>query len=202
MLTAILLTSSCMKEYSCENCKGNQLPKAIAGPDQTILLPKDSIVLNGQASHDPDGSITSFRWIKLSGPQSSNITKPDSSISTVKTLVAGIYNFELTVTDNGGLTSKDTMMVVVDQITSTNHPPVANAGTDQVIILPTNAYNLDGTASFDPDNNITVYLWTKIAGPAAFTLTNANIALTYVTNLVQGIYLFELKVIDAGGLSR
>ena len=59
---------------------------------------------------------------------------------------------------------------------------------------------LDGSASTDPNNNISSYLWTKISGPSSFTIANANSVQTQVTNLVEGVYQFELKVTDAGGL--
>ena len=67
----------------------------------------------------------------------------------------------------------------------TNRPPVANAGADQVITLPTNSVNLNGSAT-DPDNNITSYQWTKISGPSSFTIANPNAVQTQVTNLVEG----------------
>ena len=79
-------------------------------------------------------------------------------------------------------------------------PPVANAGFDQTITLPTNTVALDGSASTDPNNDITSYLWTKISGPSSFTIANANAAQTQVTNLIEGVYEFELKVTDARGL--
>ncbi|MEP7110178.1 MAG: hypothetical protein ABI760_19435 [Ferruginibacter sp.] len=82
----------------------------------------------------------------------------------------------------------------------TNRHPVANAGNDTTIILPGNTINLSGSLSFDPDNNITGYLWTKISGPSSFNITDANVVQTPVINLVQGVYLFELKVTDAAAL--
>ena len=82
----------------------------------------------------------------------------------------------------------------------TNRPPVANAGGDQVITLPSNTVNLNGSASTDPDNNITNYQWTKISGPSSFTIASSNSVQTQVTNLVAGVYLFELKVTDQFGL--
>jgi K319L-like, PKD domain/WD40-like Beta Propeller Repeat len=82
----------------------------------------------------------------------------------------------------------------------TNRPPVANAGADQVITLPSNSVNLNGSASTDPNNNISSYLWTKISGPSSFNIADANAVQTQVTNLVEGVYQFELKVTDAGGL--
>jgi hypothetical protein len=81
-----------------------------------------------------------------------------------------------------------------------NYPPVACAGADRTITLPTDTVTLDGSCSTDPDNNISSYLWTKIAGPASVTIGNANAAITQVTNLTEGVYRFELKVTDAGGL--
>ena len=84
--------------------------------------------------------------------------------------------------------------------TGKNLPPVAHAGSDQTIILTTNTAALNGSASTDPNNNITGYLWTKVSGPSSFNIINANAVQTQVTNLVQGIYQFELKVTDARGL--
>jgi hypothetical protein len=206
LLVGVLTFISCKKEYSCENCGGNpsgstnKPPVANAGPDQVIILPTDSVSLDGRSSSDPDGSISSYLWTKISGPGSFNIIKPSDSTTKVKTLVTGIYQFELKVTDNGGLSTKDTMRVIVSVSGQPNRPPVANAGVDQTIILPNNTITLNGSGSTDLDNNITSYAWTKISGPSSFTISNATSMQTPVTNLVQGVYQFELKVKDAGAL--
>ena len=196
------LIFSCKKETSCEGCaiKNNKPPITNAGPDQVITLPADSVLLDGRQSSDPDGMISEWLWTKISGPASFNIIKPTDSLTKLKTLVAGTYQFELKVTDNGGLSAKDTMRIIVDSVITTNHPPIANAGADQTITLPTNTINLDGIGSTDPDNNIGSYAWTKISGPSSFNITSSNAVQTQVTNLVQGVYQFELKVADAGGL--
>lgn len=49
-----------------------------------------------------------------------------------------------------------------------NKPPIANAGPDRLIILPTDSVLMDGSRSSDPDGSISSYLWTKISGPASF----------------------------------
>ena len=197
-----VLVISCKKETSCESCatKNNKPPIAIAGPDQVITLPADSVSLYGRSSNDPDGDISSYFWTKISGPASFNINKQSDSITNVKALVAGTYLFELKVTDNGGLSAKDTMSVIVDPILTTNHPPIANAGADQTITLPTNTINIDGSASNDPENNIASYLWTRISGPSSFNIANAGAIQTQIINLIGGVYQLELKVTDAGGL--
>ena len=51
----------------------------------------------------------------------------------MRDLTTGTYQFELHVKDNGGLSAKDTMQLIVDAVTKANHPPVANAGPDQTI---------------------------------------------------------------------
>jgi len=204
LLVGLLIDLSCKKETSCEGCadnKNNKPPISVAGPDQVITLPTDSVSLDGSASGDPDGMISGWLWTKISGPASFNIIKSTDSTTKAKALVTGAYLFELKVTDNGGLFTKDTVQVIVNDPTQPNRSPMANAGPDQAITLPVNTTTLDGNGSTDPDNNITSYTWVKISGPSSFNIANANVVQTQVTNLVQGIYQFELKVTDAGGLS-
>ncbi|HET9277312.1 MAG TPA: hypothetical protein VFN95_03980 [Flavitalea sp.] len=192
---------SCKKEYSCEDCfEKNKPPIAIAGPDLVITLPTDSASLDGRSSSDPDGSITDYKWTKISGPASFTINNVASALTSAKNLTVGSYLFELTIIDNGGLSATDTMRVIVDAMTTTNHPPIANAGTDQTITLPTNSVIVNGSGSTDPDNNITTYEWTKVSGPPSFSINSGSAVQTQVINLVEGFYKFELKVIDADGL--
>lgn len=200
LLIVLFIFPSCQKELSCEICILNQPPAANAGADEIIMLPKDSVVLNGSASTDPDGVITSYKWTKISGPVSSDIIEDDSSKTLVKTLMTGVYKFELTVTDNGGLSAKDTVQVTEEGVAQSNQPPTACAGADTIITLPDNTATLNGSCSSDPDNNITSYLWTKVAGPSSLTIANANAVTTQVSGLTEGTYKFELKVTDAGGL--
>ena len=82
-----------------------------------------------------------------------------------------------------------------------NQPPVANAGNAITITLPTSSTTLNGGASTDADGTIASYAWTKIDGPAQFTIANAAAASTSVSNLVQGVYTFQLTVTDNGGAS-
>jgi hypothetical protein len=63
LLTGILFFLSCKKQTSCEGCRdGNKSPIAIAGPDQVITLPADSVSLDGSTSSDPDGTISDWQW--------------------------------------------------------------------------------------------------------------------------------------------
>src|SRR4030095_9540900 len=162
LLTGTLVYISCKKEYSCENCREtNRAPVADAGRDTMIVLPVDSTNLDGSASSDPDGTISSFEWTKISGPVSLTINNASAAKSVVKNLATGTYQFELKVTDNGALCAKDTVQIIVNAPSQPTQPPIGKAGADQTIILPANAVNLDGRGSTDPDSNITGYAWTK-----------------------------------------
>ena len=131
--TVLMLIVSCKKEHSCEGCrenKNNKPPIAVAGPDQVITLPTDSVLLDGRSSSNPDGMISGYLWTKISGPASFNILKPSDSITKVKALLVGTYQFELKVTDNAGLSAKDTMSVFVNAQTATSNcdnRPIINA---------------------------------------------------------------------------
>src|SRR5215204_629670 len=94
----------------------NQAPTVNAGTDQTIVLPASSVTLTGTAS-DPDGSIASYSWSKVSGPAGGTITSPSSSSTTVTGLVQGSYTFRLTVTDNQGATGTSDVNVTVNPST-------------------------------------------------------------------------------------
>lgn len=91
----------------------NRPPVADAGPDQSTYLPKDSIVLDGRASLDPDGEIFKFQWSKVAGPSSYVFTDSVSAYTSVTQLVEGTYYFELTVTDKAGATAQDRLEVRV-----------------------------------------------------------------------------------------
>ncbi|MBI1782913.1 MAG: hypothetical protein HYR66_16340 [Sphingobacteriales bacterium] len=181
------------------NAAVNKAPFANAGADQTISLPTNSVSLNGSGT-DPDGTVTSYQWTKIAGPSQFTIGSPGTGVTTITNLAQGQYSFQLKVTDNGGLSGLDTVIVTVNGFLSVNKAPTANAGTDKTITLPANSVTLTGSGT-DPDGTIASYLWTKIAGPTQFTIGTATTASTAITNLVQGQYSFQLKVTDNGGLT-
>ncbi|GAA4733473.1 hypothetical protein GCM10023229_09440 [Flavisolibacter ginsenosidimutans] len=165
-----------------------------------ITLPLDSVLLDGSKSSDPDGKINAWQWTKLTGPASFTIASATAATTIVKNLKLGAYQFELTVIDDKGASARDTVMITVDSTATSNHPPVACAGADRTITLPTNAVTLDGSCSTDLDHDITSYSWTKLTGPSSFNITNAAAIQTQVTNLTEGTYQFELKVTDSKSL--
>ncbi|MGN6490615.1 MAG: PKD domain-containing protein [Agriterribacter sp.] len=82
----------------------------------------------------------------------------------------------------------------------TNKRLVAKAGKDTSITLPANSVTLTGKATVR-QGRIDSVRWSKVAGPATFTITSPTSYSTTVSGLVAGTYQFELKVAHSDGLT-
>ncbi len=80
-----------------------------------------------------------------------------------------------------------------------NLAPVARAGSDKTITLPTNSITLDGGASTDADGIIKKFLWTMVSGPTLGSLTTAATVSATASGLSEGAYVFRLTVTDNNG---
>ena len=76
-----------------------------------------------------------------------------------------------------------------------NVGPVANAGLDQKIYLPTNNAAFAGSAT-DFDGEVVGYHWEQTSGPSQADLYGTNTATLVVSNLVMGSYAFRLTATD------
>ncbi len=183
----------------------NKAPVSNAGTDQSITLPISTAVLNGSASSDPDGTISSYAWSQVSGPSQVNYSAANAVSTIVGNLVQGVYKFQLTVTDNAGATASSTVNVTVNPAVTapvSTTPPVANPTGDQTITLPTNSVSIDGGGSYGRGGNtITAYAWSQDSGPSQATFSGTTASKITVSNLVQGTYRFRLTVTDNAGLT-
>jgi len=91
------------------------------------------------------------------------------------------------------------MLTEIGSGSTTNTPPVVNAGADQSITLPVSSVQLSATAT--DKGVIASYVWTKTAGPAQFTFSSTSVASPTVSNLVAGTYTFRLTATDDQGAS-
>jgi hypothetical protein len=159
-----------------------QLPAANAGVDQSVT--EGAVVaLDGSAS---TGQNPTFSWVQLAGPTvqlgDSTLAKPSF---TAPELPGGfgsqVLTFQLTVT-SGAQSSSDAVDVTVRNV---NHAPLAEAGADQTVAEGRPA-TLDGSASFDPDDDTLAYQWIQTGGPMV-ELAGANTARpTFTTPLLPG----------------
>jgi hypothetical protein len=175
-------------------------PTAEAGANQTITLPTNSVTIDAGGSTPSSGtSISSYKWTKTSGPSYGTITSATSAKTTVTSLVAGTYVFQVLVTDSKGKTDTDVVSVTVNAATTTVLK--ANAGADQTITLPSRTVTLNGTQSTAASGySIKSYKWSKVSGPTySGDISNSTASTTSITELVPGTYVFRLTITDNAG---
>lgn len=91
----------------------NEPPIANAGANQSLPAGTTSTTVTS-LSTDPDGSITAYLWEVISG--SASLVNDTSAVCNVNSLGDNsTRTLQLTVTDNNGATSTDTVVIAVDE---------------------------------------------------------------------------------------
>ncbi|MCP4089900.1 MAG: hypothetical protein GY746_08910, partial [Gammaproteobacteria bacterium] len=138
----------------------NQAPTATA-PVDFSNIEEIQVTLDGSSSQDTDGSIASYSWAQTAGTPSVTLTNASTAIATFTSPAVNSdtpLTFQLTVTDNQGLTATDSVVVTI----TPDQPPVAVA-PDDFEAVETTTVSLDGTGSSD-DLAIASYLWEQTGG--------------------------------------
>jgi len=173
----------------------NHTPTANAGTAININFGQTA-QLNGSAS-DPDGDPMTYAWTIVSAPAGSVAVLSNSTIlnPTFTPDEQGSYLFALVATDNSGLSSAPSTVAV----STNNHQPVANAG-DDVIMEANTSVVLDGSASYDPDDDTITYTWRVITAPMGSggdsTIYDVHIAKPSFSPDIRGDYVIGLIVND------
>jgi hypothetical protein len=179
-------------------------PTAVATANPTsIVLPVDSVDLIGTGSFDPNngGFISSYSWTKVSGRGGDIIRNPTSGTTYVVFDSVGTYVYQLIVKNNNNLTASTTVTVIVNQ---TLKNPVAVINANNIINLPLNIVQLNGTASRDSNQNssIIVYNWQLISWPTGSPaiISNASQSIAQLGIVIPGTYVVSLTVTDTNNL--
>src|SRR5204862_3007536 len=93
---------------------GNKPPVANAGYDETVQ-PHSYVVLNGLGSYDPDGKIVKYQWTQIGGTPAYMYGGSLPFMYFIAPAKEGPMTFRLTVTDNKGATSSDTVTITVSK---------------------------------------------------------------------------------------
>ena len=181
---------------------GNNGPTANAGPDQAVDE-GDMTTLTCTGS-DPDGDPISYNWVQVSG-SAVEIVGP-TNISTLTFVAPGVVEnrvteFDCTVSD-GELSSSDSVMITINNVL--NLDIVADAGDDR-IVNEDKTITLDGSRSYDPENQPLNYSWIQLDGETV-TINNSNsVTTTFTSPMVENgeikVLTFELTVFDNNGRS-
>jgi len=175
----ISLSSS--SESSQSSVISNQSPTANAGADTSVNL-NTLVTLDASKSSDTDGSIVSYEWKDGTTLISTNMSFSKSDFSF------GIHNIILTVTDNNGKSTTDTVIINV----LAKGVPIAKAGSDISSDEHENII-LDASQSSDSDGIIVKYEWkegtTTLSTDKTFTKSDFS----------AGIHTIVLHVEDDRG---
>jgi len=180
----------------------NMPPTAMAEAELTVS-PGMIAYLDASNSSDLDDGISSFQWSQLQGT-----TVNISEMTSIRPFFIApdvqeggeALVFQLTVTDYNGLMAKD---ICIINVTTSNQPPVADAGGD-IVIIEKDQVVLTGANSYDQDNELISFNWVQTAGYPV-SLSNPNIenptfTAPSVENNGKELY-FRLIVRDKMGLA-
>jgi hypothetical protein len=179
----------------------NNAPVAVAGADQNVLV-STLVRLDGTGSTDADKLETlTYKWFLNKPTGSSAVLSSDTASQPTFTAdIAGVYVASLVVTDNNSnkLSSANQSLTRVTAATTTNSPPVANAGTTNNVTTAT-AVTLTGSGT-DANSDTLTYRWylvSKPSGSAATVVTTPSSVRTIsVTPDVVGEYVLVLILND------
>ncbi|MEZ8188853.1 glycosyl hydrolase family 18 protein [Vibrio sp. 1F279] len=175
----------------------NRKPTAAAGADKSVEGPA-SVSLDGSTSKDSDGTIASYAWSQVSGTAVTlaNANAAVASFDVVEVAQQETLTFSLTVTDNEGATSTDTVVVTVNPKDTgpVNTAPVA------VVTAPTevNAGDVvvvDASASSDADQDTLTFTWDVPAGIDA-TVQGASVSFVAAEYTQDTVLNFSVTVSD------
>lgn len=164
----------------------NKQPLAIISADPTTGETPLRVLFVSSESFDPDGKITSYRW----DFGDAKFTIGMNAFHTYQE--PGTYTATLTLTDDGGATTKATIEIIATP------PPPNQAPTASFTTTPESGeapliVTFNASGSSDPDGSIESYSWNFGDG-------NTGSGMTTTHNFAEeGTYLVTLTVIDNDG---
>jgi hypothetical protein len=169
-------------------------PIADAGDDQVVVIPI-TVHLSGAGSFDPDGDPMAYAWSFVSAPAGTDawIDLPTHVEAAFDADRPGTYELRLTV-DDGGAVDDDLVTIIAEL---PNGGPVADAGPDQDVRVGDTVV-LDGSGSFDPEDDALAFSWALDEVPAGSAATLSAPSAESPTFLadVEGTYRATLSVWD------
>lgn len=180
----------------------NNPPVADAGNDQNVL--ENILVKLEGTGTDPDSDDTlKYSWTQKSGVDVKLYERASFSVYFFSPNIQSDNTqlvFELTVTDNHGISDTDTVNININSI---NSPPRAFAGPDKSVTGGTQVTIVG--QGIDPDGDPLTFEWMQLSGNAmSFDKTNPTITFTVpdVSPTVSTRVALQLTVTDPYGQSN
>lgn len=175
----------------------NQPPIADAGEDQSVLE-ATTVTLDGSGSYDPDSDPITYEWTAPNNITLSDETAISPTFTAPEVDEDTPYTFTLTVFDGEEYSAADEVIITVE---NENQPPIADAGEDQEV-FEGSVVTLDGSGSYDPDEDTLSYQWFVPAGIELSDETAVQPTFTAPDIAVQTQYSFLLVVFDGEAYSN
>jgi chitinase len=172
----------------------NLAPVANAGVNQSVLLSRGSVQLDGSGSTDANGDTITYLWTLSVKParSASALSEANTVRPTFTPDVTGTYVFDLVVSD-GKLSSATSRVTVM--ASEVNAPPVANAGVDQSVLVNA-VVTLDGRDSSDANRDDELTFTWSLVRPDGSSQVLTGVRPTFTAALI-GAYTASLTVRDA-----
>ncbi|XPV77990.1 MAG: PKD domain-containing protein [Desulfovibrio sp.] len=187
---------------------GGAAPVANAGIDQSVESSTLGVTLDGTSSSTAEGTIVRYLWKQVGGVPV-NLSSVDSPMPSFDAPSVGsgsfAFVFQLEVTNSGGMTNHDTVIVNVNS-TGAAIMPVAIAKNDVNATVPLYegmTVALHGGNSTAPlAETIESYSWGQVAGPLAILSDPADAMPTFVCPATDRseTLVFELTVTDSNNM--
>jgi len=178
------------------NSQTNRVPTADAGEDQTVTE-GDTVRLNGSGSFDRNGDALSYAWSQVDGPETVLLEGAATMEAQFEAPEAGIYEFHLVVHDGEVASRPNGVLVTVES--PDNQAPVADI-QDVDPVTPGDWVTLDGSGSYDPDQDSLAYSWSQTGGPQVM-LEYGDQAVAGFYAVVEGALTFQIVVHDGDAAS-
>jgi chitinase len=172
----------------------NSAPKANAGAD--IAVDENTIASLVCTGIDLDGDGLGFTWSTTSKAVIEQTTNSKTMVQIPNVVRDSTMTFTCTVSD-GTYSSSDSMNILVRNTISLDI--VANAGFDRIINENVKV-SLDGTKSYDPENQQLSFQWTQLSGEKVKLSSMSSVIPSFTSPIVNNneikVLTFELKIFD------
>lgn len=172
----------------------NSAPRVSAGADMTV---DENTMSNLKCTaSDSDGDSLNYSWSTSSNVEIEQSSNPQTSVAIPSVVRDSTVAMTCTVTDGTNFSS-DSMNILIKNTLSLDI--VSDAGPDMVVNenIPV---SLDGSESFDNENQILYYEWTQISGEKVTLSSPTSVTTSFTSPIVANneikVLSFELRVYD------
>lgn len=172
----------------------NSAPRVSAGADMTV---DENTMSNLKCTaSDSDGDSLNYSWSTSSNVEIEQSSNPQTSVAIPSVVRDSTVTMTCTVTDGTNFSS-DSMNILIKNTLSLDI--VSDAGPDMVVNenIPV---SLDGSESFDNENQTLYYEWTQISGEKVTLSSPTSVTTSFTSPIVANneikVLSFELRVYD------